>query len=825
MPNFITHWLVAIRSQDKVTKDIQNGYKIYLALAKELCILLDKSKKDSKTISIISDLFRKKVKENSAYDDMTCFSAYMLGACGPDFWTLPTDSGKVVPDTAGIHFDLGHYNRTHAQFICFLKDVVWWREAKLPWLDQKVRLAYFLGMASHIATDLVVHQLVNVSAGAYNLLDHNWENEHGRDYTINLWTTHNKVEHYWDSYLRYRYFGNYGPVFRDHHGKPLDTEDWFQPLGFPLTETILTDMIESGRLHVGFGETLPAKIGRHLPHMDIEMCFNLPRIFCDRVVKTNEIKPFIYKYIVDKTFGAYPKESVFDQADAESKHSQFYNPTTKEHDETNKLSFFSTDLNKHPESGNLEDVPMCSHNFLTYFVCPRLKHLQKYGHNVFYDLGALKHFLSAAIQASRRFMDKLLDAFHEAENHSDPWEEHEPGIGCLGGFWNLDTGTGIEISNPTSDTANEVITKIKLNHIFESTGRLGLGYNLRNYDYLTGKPNATYSNPTNQPAFETYLPDKPHKNIFAVTESDPDKYLQSIRLEHPEDVPDTDMTIDDFFTNRSVNPYKTAICKTFSLIEKENVLVVHNLKSRLNLQIEAAIADLDFGEELGFYFLGDDQPKTTDGVKHKEANIPIVQYQKIEKRCRQWLTNHKKIAPHTSQCLDFITAQQDQNRLETNGVLRFERDELGLGRFYTNYFINLDKNIKAERKLGDAWNNVIDFNRHKTHYGRNYAIATGRRFVLKPKGDGNFWADSDFGTYQNVSPTDHIFITLIALVKSGNDCYDLISKEPVDKNTLDALTKIECSGFVKIILFYTLGGKGALQVDQCYIDGMRIEVG
>jgi len=49
-------------------------------------------------------------------------------------------------------------------------------------------------MATHVAADLVVHQLVNVMAGAYNLLEEDiaylfgntWVNEHGGGYDIRL---------------------------------------------------------------------------------------------------------------------------------------------------------------------------------------------------------------------------------------------------------------------------------------------------------------------------------------------------------------------------------------------------------------------------------------------------------------------------------------------------------------------------------------------------------------------------------------------------------------------------------------------------------------
>jgi hypothetical protein len=76
-------------------------------------------------------------------------------------------------------------------------------------------------MATHVAADLVVHQLVNVMAGAYNLLEEDiaylfgntWVNEHGGGYDIRLWNTHNKVEHFWDSYVRYHYLGDLDPFW------------------------------------------------------------------------------------------------------------------------------------------------------------------------------------------------------------------------------------------------------------------------------------------------------------------------------------------------------------------------------------------------------------------------------------------------------------------------------------------------------------------------------------------------------------------------------------------------------------------------------------
>ena len=239
MPCFHTHWLVALRAIGNTPKYIKDGRKQYEVdvgtFEQALKNAIDARAFNPKQTR---SEFRQALKDEAAkwkngiqtskeYDAITCFSAYMLGACGPDFWTVGSTSHFLrtfIPDTASEHFDLGHYNRTHHQFELSVAKV---GGAERTDLKALVQQAYFLGVATHVAADLVVHQLVNISAGAYNLLekwrvifpDKAWQNE---DWTIgslgkNIWNTHNKIEHYWDTYVRYRYLGDQGLLWPGEH--------------------------------------------------------------------------------------------------------------------------------------------------------------------------------------------------------------------------------------------------------------------------------------------------------------------------------------------------------------------------------------------------------------------------------------------------------------------------------------------------------------------------------------------------------------------------------------------------------------------------------
>lgn len=118
----------------------------------------------------------------------------------------------------------------------------------------------------------------------------------------------------------------------------------------------------------------------------------------------------------------------------------------------------------------------------------------------------------------------------------------------------------------------------------------------------------------------------------------------------------------------------------------------------------------------------------------------------------------------------------------------------------------------------------MEYEKHKKHYGCNFAIGTGRHDVLTPISDGRFWADSDFTRYSDLFPTEHTFFTLYALVKTSKGCFDIFSKNPVTEDQLKDLKRIDCEGFVKIVLFYVLGNDGAAQISECYIDGLVVPI-
>ena len=221
MPAFHTHWLVAlaaIPNEPDYIKAGSDAYQKKTLAYRDACLAALRGNNLEHDFNSARANWESALKEN--LDAVTCFSAYMLGACGPDFWTLPSEPKELwlVPRMAEIHFDLGHYNRTHRQFELSIAEV---GGKSKDDLQTRVQRSYFLGMATHIAADLVVHQLVNVVAGAYNLLEHKkvlwfgktWVNEHGGAYDMRLWNTHNKVEHFWDSYVRYHYLGDLDPFW------------------------------------------------------------------------------------------------------------------------------------------------------------------------------------------------------------------------------------------------------------------------------------------------------------------------------------------------------------------------------------------------------------------------------------------------------------------------------------------------------------------------------------------------------------------------------------------------------------------------------------
>jgi hypothetical protein len=499
----------------------------------------------------------------------------MLGACGPDFWTLMSkESGLPSGDhTAGIHFDFGHYNRTHQQFRVSGDRL---RRNKAWSLNERVERAYFTGMAVHVATDLVMHELVNVYAGAYNILKHCWENEHGASTWVkNLWSTHNKVEHFWDTYVRYRWLGDWGTVW-----SPDEAHSDVKPLELPLADTLLRD---ATKLNPKLGEEI-AKLftnnknqehGLDLAgpafhvndeirskasgdvekrikandqtafktnlHYLLERPIMFPRIFCDRMLARDGILPFIYDVVVRKgDDAAYPPGDVFAQATAEATTEQMSDTFNGGRNESNKLKTFCSRINLGDDFN--------SFNFQIYFMCPRLDRLRQYGPNMFWETAALPPFMKTATEVSSQF----------AKAFTDYAKSNASSIGVLEGFWNLDTGLGLQIQNVDSKCEKEVRTRIKFPHVTEAT-HLKIEHTRQNaYTGGKGAPQkyglaSRYGLDPAKPAFNA-VDGGSFPTSQDVAETSKDTYLKTIVTEHETGAALREMSLDEFFAPPSKAP-------------------------------------------------------------------------------------------------------------------------------------------------------------------------------------------------------------------------------------------------------------------------------
>lgn len=821
MPNFNTHWLSAIKcilSSDKLPEDIKNGYTKYCTLTEKYKKALtttinavDNPKKHKEFTSSKEELGLNKLLKN--YNDklinpenhapITLFSAYMLGACGPDFWTVPSPSeGRLnpKPDTASLHFDLGHYNRTHQQFLVAIRR---WRKMDKNSFQVKVEQAYFYGMATHIATDCVVHQLVNVYAGAYHLLvKNNWNHEHGTMSQYKLWNTHNKVEHFWDSYVRYRYLGDIGRVL----GEAMEQDPVMTPLGFPTAEkfidtlsdernqlvktNVMTFTKEEKERHykkIDAKELMIRSLQKDDVKLKIEKAFIFPRIFCDRVIE-GQISPFLYDIVVKGT-GAYEPASLFPAAIAEKTSFQMRGPIvsgTQTHNENKKLAYFSSATNTGAS------VLGTSFNFLNYYVCPNLERVRDFGGNVFYHTQALKPFIDSANTVGNAFIRDLSSGINSTAR--------DISIGNLGKFWNLDTGLGVEVKNLPSDTRHEVITELNFIHVTEAVRKSKITYvKEKDPEYLTGKMVITkIKGQEDVRAFKTYEggPFKSPKTIFEGAAClSAHRYLDRINL-YPKEghIPLSDCTIDNFFsipkeTKNIPQPVPTEKNK-----KNGNVFQAQDIRHRLTLNMRVPIAEIADHEKLGFHVHND------ISFAAEKTMLPD-----------QWI--------NSATAIDF---SKTENKNHTPG--RFHRHD-GLCVFKTQLLMNLEKNGALKREIEKGkWNNVIKKDPGKQRYGINYSVSTGRANVLQPIDKGTFNGRTHFAIHSDVSPTDQTFFSLYRLVQTRDGCFDMVTQRPVEKTELQDIKRIDALGFVKIVLFYQLSHKGAMQAKECLIDGLPVDV-
>lgn len=860
VPNFNTHWLTAIKclESNHLPVEIQKGFVKYIESTTEYTKKLKwaiKSIYNKKALKQFKKEFDKLLDDYNIalidpknHDPITLFSAYTLGACGPDFWTLTSESKYgIIPDTAGLHFDLGHYNRSHRQFQVAIKR---WQGMDKNSIQVRAEQAYFYGMATHIATDCVVHQLVNVYAGAYHLLVRdNWHSEHGTA-PVKLWNAHNKVEHYWDSYIRYRYLGDTGPVF-EKDKMYLDSENWITPLGFPTIETIIkeinkdieeyknelttcgdnkkrqeeiTDIIDTKKKLIDDINTDKFKY-------KIEKPFILPRIFCDRVLAENsDIKPFLYDIVVNKESGAYETGIIFKGAIDESTHYQMQGPVltvvtevtdknnkkkkakkkVQTYNEKKKLTYFS--------SKNNEDIPNTGFNYLNYVVCPNLSHVKKYGWNDFYHTLSLKPFIDNAADAGKKFISDLASGIKEGDPES---------IGVLKYFWNLDTGLGLRVKNLPSDTRKEVITELDFIHITEVVGKKFqkiprdvkmvlaedqdvIAKNAQNKDNTANDKKleksvksarvVQFKNNPGAPvsAFETYG-SKPFESLSDIFETDKNKYLDKIKLKHEEGRTDRDFSIENFFSSVGTGTKTGTNAPT-----NETTTVQHqDVKHRLSLRIRVPMAELYEKENLGFFMNTDKGSTLTSPKDTSPKGIDLY----------AWADE--------SLVIDYCETKERDKTVD-----RFSRSN-GLCVFESRLLANLENEKSLDRILEKGtWNNVIPYSPHAgRQYNRNYAIGSGRNNVIIPRSKGDFNGRNHFKMIENLSPTEQVFFTLYPLVQTPEGCFDLFSKEPVDKAQEKNLLKIDNLGMVKIVLYYAYSDNcGAIQAKDCYVDGMKIPV-
>jgi hypothetical protein len=841
MPNFNTHWLVAMNCtiNGGLPTFIGDGFIKYKDITREFKNKLDAeikniSKKDTLDAFFktgLDDLLKtyndnltgipteatkseSPEKLKKTYNEITCFSAYMLGACGPDFWTVtsPPKNPKLnpVPDTASQHFDLGHYNRTHQQFQVAIERWNKMEKDSSKKFQIQVEQAYFYGMATHIAADCVIHQLVNVSAGAYNLLEEKWYCEQTKN--PKLWNTHNKVEHYWDSYVRYRYLGDLKNIFPGQAGV---ANNGMITLGFPTIETIISEQLpEKSDIRDEFIKKLKDEKNKS----KIELPFILPRIFCDRMnALHSDLEPFIHKIVVDKDTGAYPgkiKEDktlegiVFRKAIEEAKSFQMEaGPDNKNYSEGKKLDYFKTVSNTKTTSITGSFEATCF-NYLNYYVCPNLERLRLFGYDKFYHTNALEPFIDSARKAAVEFIGFLSDGIGDKKAGIKP----KP-IGLLGKFWNLDTGLGLEVKSISSHTPHEVITELNFVHINNNTVTKSVTYE-KNENYLssikaTKKP---YPETTGITAFntESALSKAYIEHITSLKDTDDNTYTDRLLLNPRVSTPYPACNIDGFFMDHKETSTQPMLVESARL-KPVNDFQVHDIKHRLNFMMTVPVADFSHRgkyDELGFEL-------RSDGQKTLKEMKPAT-----DTETKKWLKTSKAI-----------------ERLKASAGVKsnpgsFERTDVGICIFNSRLLLNLEQSKELKQKSAKTKSsNVIEFDKNEALYSRNYSIGTGRKNVLHPTSFDAFGhfgtafdATTDLAKYVAISPTEQVFFSIYLITKTHNAWYDMLSKENVTKDQLEKLIRIDSLGFVKIVIFYELTKNGAAKLSECYVDGLRVDV-
>jgi hypothetical protein len=830
MPNFQTHWVVAWEALKGLPGRAANGRKAYGEVGRAFARKLREAVLDVKTMQQAAALRTEigrargkwaedlassassasadpKAKAAPPGHDVACFSAFMLGAVGPDFWMVPADNSWASAWDSAMarapnYFNLGHYNRAHEQF---RRSFIGIRNGKGVQAD--VERSYFCGMATHIAADLFIHQFVNTTAGAYNELQESyWTNEHGMN-GFYLWNLHNKVEQYLDSYMRYRFLGDLTevePVFGERELNWFTGNDsgGFKAAGLPLIETLLALARRNPDAKVR--KALLDVLGDEEVRIQVERPLIFPAIFCDRVLEAGASPPFpfIYKRVVSRGFGAYSKYHVREKLLGDATSSQMESPSGG-YSEEKKLRFFSSDLNESAPLGK-------AWNYLAYRVGPSLDRIRQRsdtglvnGLDRFYDLSAMQHYGARAVELAKAFAKEVEAAYPAGEKASLP---------KVGRFWNLDTGNGLEVQGLPAETTREVVTRLDFLHVLDERVRPGsaLPY-YRSGDaakvrHLTGKQaSAEDHSAVEHRAFPIVSPPPRFASMGKVAESDAKTFLDRIRVgpERAQCAPRLlSETLDEFFT-QSPGACTEALEVETKFFGRQPQVSLQEVKHRLTIELRISVPD--FGrtaDEPAMFFACDEATwngGAADAATHK------------------WL--HGKAKP-----IDFVASPRGA------GALR---------QFTARILTNLEPETELKRVLkAGTWNNVVPWKENKRFYGRNFAIGTGRRFVIRAvaKGGGSFFKDPPLFTktttdanlyyFTKAFPTEHTFFTLYPLVRAlDGKVYDAFSKVEVERKEFDdVIRKVHGVGWMKVVLLYVLRPGGAAQLDRCFVDAIETPV-
>src|SRR6266568_647355 len=698
-------------------------------------------------------------------------------------------------------------------------------------------------MATHVGADLVVHELVNVSAGAYNLLVEDvWRNEQ-TSLPFKIWNTHNKVEHYWDTYVRHRFLGDLGVVFAGEDialgaGGPRSEPGY----GYPLAATLLQI---ADRKPPAVRQALRQLLSRKVMRAWVEKPLVFPWLFCDRVLDpTGGIKPFIYDRVVDKKRGAYPTNVMYEDAIKEATHFQMEDAAGG-YSERKKLKYFSSKLNTPrknpppPPPDPYSDMPAPSlpeysyegfepkaWNYQPFGILPALDadpdrprdgFIRRaaanglvHGLDAFYELANLEPFVGKAVKVAGGLAAALDGAYTSRTSGAD--------LGPLSHFWNLDTGLGLEVQAIPTDTSRDLVTRLDFVHVLDRRfqgGALGVTRPAAPAEirYLTGKAADAKDFgdlPDGRP-FPPAAAAPEFASFGAVEESEPKTFLDRIRLEAKRPPWLLDQSLDVFFAEGTAATASSTEVGSLSH-SGENVISLQDVKHRLTIELRIAVPTIGNARGEPAMFLHGD-----DGLKVSKASTSETHH---------WMSGGTFGGPD-AKLIDFCASAPRQ--YSTPGWDGEPADgDNGLRYFSSRLLVNLESGKGFKRVLGKgAWNNVVPYDASTRFYGRNFAISTGRKLVLHPTGSGNFDPVADFSYYGAPSPTEQVFFTLYPLVKTDQGVVDAFSKEPVSRKLFDEqIVKVAAVGWVKIVLLYVLHGAhgGAGQLRHCFVDGEPVRV-